>query len=239
MAKGRSKTVYVCQQCGGESPRWAGRCPQCQAWNSLVETTVQGSSAPAAGGFGFSGGRPEPITKVSSADYPRLQVPIAEFNRVLGGGIVPGSLVLIGGDPGIGKSTILLQVSALLAEGDKPVLYVSGEESAQQLRMRADRLGAARDNLLVLAETNLDTIGRYIEEIKPRLVVVDSIQTVYLDDLESSAGSIGQLRECTARLMRLAKSTHIPIFLVGHVTKEGAIAGPKALEHIVDAVLYL
>lgn len=239
MAKGRSKTVFVCQQCGNESPRWLGRCPGCQSWNSLVETTVQSAPNPTLGSFGFTGGRPEPITRVAADDYPRVQVPIGEFNRVLGGGIVPGSLVLIGGDPGIGKSTLLLQVSALLAQGERPVLYVSGEESAQQLRMRADRLGAAKDQLFVLAETNLDVVSRYVQEMAPRLVIVDSIQTMYLDELESSAGSIGQLRECTARLMRLAKTTHIPIFLVGHVTKEGAIAGPRVLEHIVDSVLYL
>ena len=239
MAKGKGKTVFICQQCGNESPRWLGRCPQCNTWNSLVESVVQGAPAPAVGGVSFGGGRPEPISRVAAHDYPRLQVPIGEFNRVLGGGIVPGSLVLIGGDPGIGKSTLLLQVSALLAQGDRPVLYVSGEESAQQIRMRADRLNAVRDGLLVLAETNLETIGRHIQELQPRLAIIDSIQTMYLDDLESSAGSIGQLRECTARLMRLAKSSHIPIFLVGHVTKEGAIAGPRALEHIVDTVLYL
>ncbi len=239
MAKSRGKTVYICQQCGGESPRWLGRCPSCQSWNSLVETAVQAAPAPSVGGALFGGGKPEPLSRVAAADYPRLQVPIGEFNRVLGGGIVPGSLVLIGGDPGIGKSTLLLQVSALLAQGRRPVLYISGEESTQQIRMRADRLGAVSDNLLVLAETNLEIVGRHIQELRPQLAVVDSIQTMYLEELESSAGSIGQLRECTARLMRLAKASHIPIFLVGHVTKEGAIAGPRALEHIVDAVLYL
>ena len=238
MAKGR-KTVFVCQQCGNESPRWLGRCPGCQSWNSFVETAVQAPPAPSIGGATLGGGRPQPITRVAAADFPRLPVPIGEFNRVLGGGIVPGSLVLVGGDPGIGKSTLLLQVSSLLAQGERPVLYVSGEESAQQIRMRADRLGATPQQLYVLCETNLETVGRHIQELQPRLAVVDSIQTMYLDELETSAGSIGQLRECTARLMRLAKSSHIPIFLVGHVTKDGAIAGPRALEHIVDAVLYL
>ena len=238
MAKG-PKTVYVCQQCGFETPRWMGRCPQCQSWNTLVEGIVQPSTAKAAGRLPFAGIRPEPITRISATDYPRLTVPIGEFNRVLGGGVVAGSLVLIGGDPGIGKSTLLLQVSALLARPDKPVLYVSGEESAQQIRMRADRLGATREGLFVVSETNLETISNYIQEMQPGLAVIDSIQTVYLEELESSAGSISQLRECTARLMHLAKSTHIPIFLVGHVTKEGSIAGPRALEHIVDAVLYL
>lgn len=239
MAKGK-KTVYVCQQCGYESARWLGRCNQCRAWNSLVETVVSNSAGTGLGAIAPSGDtRPERISKVAAADYPRVQVPIGEFNRVLGGGIVPGSLVLIGGDPGIGKSTLLLQVSALLAKDDRPILYVSGEESAQQLRMRADRLGAVLDQLYVLCETNLDAVTQHVLDLKPGLVVIDSIQTMYLDELESSAGSVSQLRECTARLMRLAKTSHIPVFLVGHVTKEGAIAGPRVLEHIVDTVLYL
>ncbi|MHB1131222.1 MAG: DNA repair protein RadA [Chloroflexota bacterium] len=239
MPKAR-KSIYICQQCGAQSPRWAGRCPHCDAWNSLVETVAPSENGPRGLGVATSGhSQPQSLAHVTSSDFPRLQVPIGEFNRVLGGGIVPGSLVLIGGDPGIGKSTLLLQVSAQLAGGERPVLYVSGEESVQQIKMRADRLDASREQLLVLSETNLETIAQQVQEIRPRLVVVDSIQTVYLDDLESSAGSIGQLRECTARLMRLAKSTHVPIFLVGHVTKEGAIAGPRALEHIVDTVLYL
>ena len=239
MPKAR-KNVFICQQCGNESARWFGRCPQCDAWNSLVETLPAPESASRGLGAPTPGGaKPESLARVSSADYPRLQVPIGEFNRVLGGGIVPGSLVLIGGDPGIGKSTLLLQVSALLADGDRSVLYVSGEESVQQLRMRADRLGAARERLFVLAETNLEQIAQQVQALRPGLVIIDSIQAMYLDELESSAGSIGQLRECTARFMRLAKTSHIPIFLVGHVTKEGAIAGPRVLEHIVDTVLYL
>ncbi len=239
MPKAR-KSIYVCQQCGAESARWFGRCPTCSAWNSLVETVapaengVRGLGSPTPGGA-----RPQSLAHVSAADYPRLPVPIGEFNRVLGGGIVPGSLVLIGGDPGIGKSTLLLQVSALLAGCERPVLYVSGEESVQQIKMRADRLGATREQLLVLSETNLESVAQQVRELHPRLAIIDSIQTMYLDELETSAGSIGQLRECTARLMRLAKTTHIPIFLVGHVTKDGAIAGPRVLEHIVDTVLYL
>jgi DNA repair protein RadA/Sms len=171
--------------------------------------------------------------------FSRIPVPVEEFNRALGGGIVPGSVVLIGGDPGIGKSTLLLQVSALLATSGKTTLYVSGEESAQQVKMRADRLGIAAEKLLVLSETNLSQILSQIEGLEPHLVVVDSIQSVYLDDLESSAGSIGQVRECAAALLRLAKSRNIPMFIVGHVTKEGAIAGPRVLEHMVDTVLYL
>ena len=182
---------------------------------------------------------PQPISAISTDGFARIPVAMDEFNRALGGGIVPGSVVLIGGDPGIGKSTLLLQVSSLLAATGKPTLYVSGEESTQQLKMRADRLGIAEDHLYILSETNLNQILAHIDQLKPDLVVVDSVQAVYLDELESSAGSIGQVRECTAALLRLAKSRHIPMFLVGHVTKEGAIAGPRVLEHMVDTVLYL
>lgn len=182
---------------------------------------------------------PQPITAVPVEGFSRIPVPVGEFNRALGGGIVPGSVILIGGDPGIGKSTLLLQVSSMLAAEGKTTLYVSGEESAQQIKMRADRLGIAADKLLVLSETNLSQILGQIETLEPELVVVDSIQSVYLDELESSAGSIGQVRECAASLLRLAKSRHIPMFIVGHVTKEGAIAGPRVLEHMVDTVLYL
>ncbi|MDA8186928.1 MAG: DNA repair protein RadA [Dehalococcoidales bacterium] len=237
MSKSRSRTVFVCQQCSAESPRWGGRCPNCGAWNSLVETIESSvGSASLAGGLR---GQPEAITGIAADSFRRVEVPIDEFNRVLGGGIVPGSLVLIGGDPGIGKSTLLLQVSGVLARAIGKVLYVSGEESAHQIKMRADRLGANADNLFILAETNLNAIMQSIQDVTPSLVIIDSIQTVYLDELESAAGSVGQLRECTMALMRLAKSSHIPIFLVGHVTKEGAIAGPRVLEHIVDTVLYL
>jgi len=237
--KGRARSTFICQQCGAATPRWQGRCPSCGEWNSLVETVGSGHDR-----GGSPNGAPvavaESINRISGAASQRLSVPAsAEFDRVLGGGIVPGSLVLIGGDPGIGKSTLLLQVAASLATGEAKVLYVSGEESAQQIKLRADRLGIGSASLYLLAETNLARILQQIEEMRPALAVIDSVQTVYLDELESAAGSIGQLRECTMRLMRLAKSLHIPIFLVGHVTKEGAIAGPRVLEHIVDAVLYL
>jgi DNA repair protein RadA/Sms len=182
---------------------------------------------------------PQPITAISAEGFARIPVPMDEFNRALGGGIVPGSVILIGGDPGIGKSTLLLQISALLAASGKTTLYVSGEESVQQVKMRADRLGIAADKLFILSETNLNHILAQIDSLQPQLAVVDSIQSVYLDELESSAGSIGQVRECAATLLRLAKSRHIPMFIVGHVTKEGAIAGPRVLEHMVDTVLYL
>ena len=233
----KTRTFYVCQQCGAQSPRWLGKCPDCGAWNSFVETMESPPSSPVSS-IGLRSA-PVPLPEITTDGFARLQFPMGEFSRVLGGGIVPGSLVLIGGDPGIGKSTLLLQVSSLVADGGGPVLYVSGEESAQQIKLRADRLSLANQQLYVLAETNLHEVLGHIERLAPRLVVIDSIQTVYLEELTSAAGSVGQLRECTVQLMRLAKTTNIPIFLVGHVTKEGAIAGPRVLEHIVDTVLYL
>ncbi len=242
--KVKSKTMFVCQQCGGEQPKWTGRCPDCGEWNTFVETLVTAPTPSQAAAARVqadgAGSRPVSISQVQNSDFGRMQVPGEEFNRVLGGGIVPGSLVLIGGDPGIGKSTLLLQVSAELALfGEKPVLYVSGEESAQQIKLRATRLGVNPDNLYLLSETNLEAILMQIETLQPGLAIIDSIQTVFLPDLTSAAGSVSQVRECTSRLMHLAKMRNIPMFLVGHVTKEGAIAGPRVLEHIVDAVLYL
>jgi DNA repair protein RadA/Sms len=233
----KTRTKFVCQQCGYESPRWSGQCPQCGQWNTLVETLEErgGPAMPRLPGQMA----PQPITAISAEGFARIPVPMDEFNRALGGGIVPGSVILIGGDPGIGKSTLLLQISALLAGSGKTTLYVSGEESVQQVKMRADRLGIAADKLFILSETNLNHILAQIDSLQPQLAVVDSIQSVYLDELESSAGSIGQVRECAATLLRLAKSRHIPMFIVGHVTKEGAIAGPRVLEHMVDTVLYL
>jgi len=215
-----------------------GRCPDCGEWNTMVETIVESRErSPLSYAVPLS--KPQRLSEVTSDGLERVQVPMPEFCRVLGGGIVPGSLVLIGGDPGIGKSTLLLQVSALLTETLGKVLYVSGEESVQQIKMRAERLGIATDQLYLLTETNLNIILGHIQELAPKTVVIDSIQTVYLDELESTAGSISQVRECASRLMQVAKSEGIPIFLVGHVTKAGAIAGPKVLEHIVDTVLYL
>ena len=233
----KTRTRFVCQQCGYVAARWSGRCPQCEQWNTLVETLEQRrgpgvSRVPAQN-------VPQPITSISTDGFARIPVPLEEFNRTLGGGIVPGSVVLIGGDPGIGKSTLLLQISALLAANGKATLYVSGEESVQQIKMRAHRLNIAEEQLYVIAETNLNQILDQIERLGPQLVIVDSIQAVYLDELESSAGSIGQVRECATALLRMAKSQGIPVFLVGHVTKEGAIAGPRVLEHMVDTVLYL
>ena len=217
-----------------------GKCPNCGSWNSYVET-VETSAGPAAATRRPLGdrGEPTPLPLIKSDTFARIAVPMQEFNRVLGGGIVPGSLVLIGGDPGIGKSTLLAQVAAQVAEKSGPVLYVSGEESPQQIKMRAERLGITGARLYVLSETNLAAILERIDELKPTLAIIDSIQTVYVDEMESAAGSVGQLRECAVRLMHAAKGSHTPIFLIGHVTKEGTIAGPRVLEHIVDTVLYL
>ena len=236
MAKAR--TQFVCQQCGSTSPKWMGRCPDCGEWNTLVETIVE-SKERSPLSYAGSRSKPQRLSEVASDDLERVQLPMPEFSRVLGGGIVPGSLVLVGGDPGIGKSTLLLQVSALMTETLSKVLYVSGEESVRQMKMRAQRLGITTDQLYLLTETNLNIIVEHIQELAPRMVIVDSIQTVYLDELKSTAGSISQVRQCASRLMQVAKGEGVPIFLVGHVTKAGAIAGPKVLEHIVDTVLYL
>jgi DNA repair protein RadA/Sms len=237
----KSKTRYICQQCGSAQAKWMGRCPDCGEWNSLVETIVEDKPARARGLASLSAAQNPPrlLRDVVADGFQRISLGTGELDRVLGGGLVPGSLVLIGGDPGIGKSTLLLQASAALAAADKSVLYVSGEESAQQIKLRAERLGVVGDGLYVLTETNTDIIISHIEQLQPRLVVVDSIQTMYLDELDSAAGSVSQVRESAARLMHVAKGRAIPVFLIGHVTKAGAIAGPRVLEHIVDTVLYL
>ncbi len=231
------RTKFVCQQCGYEAPRWSGCCPECGQWNTLVET-IETRTGPSVSHLA-SQTVPQPITSVSTDGFARIPVPMEEFNRALGGGIVPGSVVLIGGDPGIGKSTLLLQISALLARNGKTTLYVSAEESTHQIKMRAHRLGISEEQLYILSETSLNHILSQIERLEPQLVVVDSIQAVYLEELETSAGSIGQVRECAATLLRMAKSRNVPMFIVGHVTKTGAIAGPRVLEHMVDTVLYL
>lgn len=233
----RTRIKYVCQQCGYETPRWLGRCPHCEEWNTLVET-IEDRAGPAASRLA-SQTAPQPITSISADGFARIPVPMDEFNRALGGGIVPGSVILIGGDPGIGKSTLLLQVAALLAKHGKTTLYVSGEESARQIKMRAHRLGISEERLYVLAEVSLDHILGQIESLEPHVVIVDSIQSVHLDELNSAAGSISQVRQCAAALLHAAKARNIPMFIVGHVTKAGAIAGPRVLEHMVDTVLYL
>jgi len=236
----RVKTAFVCEQCGHVFPKWFGRCPECGTWNSVVETRVEEDKEKRAVRAPLVPiSEPQPLPAISADGFQRIPVPMAELNRVLGGGIVPGSVVLIGGDPGIGKSTLLLQISALLARQEGLVLYVSGEESAQQIKMRADRLGISEAQLYILAEINLEQIVGHIERLNPRLAVVDSIQSIYTEALTSAAGGVSQVKECAATLLRLAKASGVPIFIVGHVTKTGAIAGPRVLEHIVDAVLYL
>ena len=237
----KKKTKFVCQSCGYESVKWVGKCPACNEWNTMVEFIEQ---APSSRRLTFNtsssteGSRPISIMEVEIGSETRIETTFQEFNRVLGGGIVLGSLVLIGGDPGIGKSTMLLQVSSQLAKKDHKVLYVSGEESQKQIKLRAERLGVATKNLFVLSETDLSYIARFMDEMAPDFVVIDSIQTIYLNEVTSAPGSVSQVRECTSELMKIAKTKGIPIFIVGHVTKEGAIAGPRLLEHMVDAVLY-
>ncbi|MCK4331177.1 MAG: DNA repair protein RadA, partial [Dehalococcoidia bacterium] len=238
MDKSKPKTVFVCQQCGKESPKWLGRCPSCQEWNSLVQTVVTAPTQVATWLYSEEN-RPRELSRLKTETSPRLIFSLAELNRVLGGGLVHGSLVLVGGDPGIGKSTLLLQASSAVAEGGGTVVYVSGEESSQQTKLRSERLGIGGDRLYCLPETNLEIILGRLGELSPNLVVIDSIQTVYLEELSGAPGSIAQIRECTLRLMRWAKGAGIPVLITGHVTKDGAIAGPRVLEHIVDAVLYL
>jgi DNA repair protein RadA/Sms len=235
------QTRYICQQCGSAQTKWMGRCPDCGEWNTLVETVVEARSARNAkmALSSMQQNQPRLLRDVAADGFERISLVMEELDRVLGGGLVPGSLVLIGGDPGIGKSTLLLQASAALATADKPVLYISGEESAQQIKLRADRLGLTCEGLYTLTETNVELILNHIQQLHPSLVVIDSIQTVYLDELDSAAGSVSQVRESAARLMQVAKGQSIPIFLIGHVTKAGSIAGPRVLEHIVDTVLYL
>jgi len=239
-AKTKTRTVFVCQQCGSTQLKWMGRCPDCNEWNSLVEVVESKSSREkSASRLGSPRATPARLSQIQSDGHDRIPLAMQEFSRVLGGGVVPGCLVLVSGDPGIGKSTLLLQVVAQMAATHGPILYVSGEESAQQIKMRADRLGLSSEQLYLLTETDLEEILIHIETIKPRLAVVDSIQTVYVEELTSAAGSISQVRECAARLQSVAKQTGTSVFLIGHVTKSGAIAGPKVLEHIVDTVLYL
>lgn len=237
MAKPKEKSVWLCTECGNDSPKWEGRCPVCGAWNSMVEekvkSTRQGATKSPLGRTPES--VPRKVSEIETVAEPRIHMPSEELNRVLGGGLVPGSMVLIGGEPGIGKSTLVLQ--NILAIKSRRMLYVSGEESAMQIKLRADRLGRMSDNCYVVTETSLESIFAHIEKVQPELLIVDSIQTIASDDIESSAGSVSQVRECAARLLRYAKQTGVPVMLIGHINKEGSLAGPKVLEHIVDAVL--
>jgi len=234
----KKTTVYVCQQCGATSPGYLGKCPACSSWQSMVETIEPRAAKTVPGGF-RSTAQPVRLNDVSLAKSERLLTRIGEFDRVLGGGLVPGSLALIGGDPGIGKSTIVLQAAAEVATEASPVLYTTGEESIQQIRLRADRLGLASKNIVLLAESDLGSVLEAAERLEPSLLIVDSIQTAVAPELESTAGSVGQVRECAARIIQWAKPRQLPVIIVGHVTKEGAIAGPRVLEHMVDTVLYL
>lgn len=238
-AKTKTKTQFVCQQCGSVQLKWMGRCPDCGEWNSFVEVIEERSSPRDRSGGGGPRAVPIKVSDIQTDRADRIPMAMEEFSRVLGGGIVPGCLVLVSGDPGIGKSTLLMQVATQVAETHGPVLYVSGEESAQQIKMRAERLGGGNSPLYLLTETDLDEVLAHIAQLKPRLAILDSIQTMQVNDLTSAPGSISQVRECAARAQALAKSTGTSVFLVGHVTKSGSIAGPKVLEHIVDTVLYL
>ncbi|NQT90912.1 MAG: DNA repair protein RadA [Candidatus Omnitrophica bacterium] len=234
-----TKTIFACQSCGYQSPKWLGRCPDCAQWNSLAEEAVGGTVT--QGRFHaldiVSTDAPQRLSEIETQDHIRTSTNIAELDRVLGGGLVKGSVVLIGGEPGIGKSTLMLQASNIISSNEK-VLYISGEESTRQMKLRADRLKVASENLYLLSETSLERIIGHIKELSPHLVVIDSIQTVYTSALGTSAGSPGQIRECAGVLTVLAKSLGISVFIIGHITKEGFIAGPKMLEHIVDSVVY-
>ena len=231
------KTFYQCQACGYSSPKWLGKCPDCNAWNTMVEektspgTRLQGYTT-------FEKPKPQPLSSISGGKERRIATGINELDRVLGGGVVEGSVILVGGDPGIGKSTLLIQAASQLSERSGKVLYVSGEESPEQIKLRAERLGINSGNIVLLSETHLEGIIGTAADMLPGTIVVDSIQTMYTEELTSAPGSVGQVRECAARLMHFAKRSEIPLFLIGHVTKEGAIAGPRVLEHIVDTVLY-
>ncbi len=230
----KSETRFFCKECGTDFPRWSGQCSSCNAWNSLTEEKILNPKTEIRNNPKIQNSKPVAINKITFSKEDRISAGIEELDRVLGGGIVPGAVILVGGDPGIGKSTLMLQV----ANSTKNTLYVTGEESVKQIRLRAERLGALSPTLKVLAETSLLAIEKAIDEEKPSMVIIDSIQTMFREDIESAAGSVSQVRECAAYIVQIAKSTHIPIFIVGHVTKEGNIAGPRLLEHIVDTVLY-
>ncbi len=236
----KNKTVFFCKSCGYESSKWLGQCPGCKEWNSFVEEPAAKKNT-----IGLTIGqeriqmmKPKKLSEVETEEELRTKTEIAEFDRVLGGGIVKGSLVLIGGDPGIGKSTLMLQVGKKLSAMKKQILYVSGEESLRQIKMRADRLGTFEGDIMLLSETNLDTIESQTEQIHPDVLMVDSIQTMYKEDVAASPGSVSQVKECTSGLLRIAKGLGVTVFIIGHVTKEGMVAGPRLLEHMVDTVLY-
>ena len=229
------KTMWYCTSCGTDSPKWEGRCPSCGEWGTLVEEKVSAKQSRGVKSTRVAKSVPRKVSEIKAMNEPRIHMPSEELNRVLGGGLVAGSLVLIGGEPGIGKSTLVLQ--NILSIKSKTILYVSGEESATQLKLRADRIGRQSENCYIVCETSLENIFDHIEEIQPQILIVDSIQTIATDTIESSAGSVSQVRECSAQLLKYAKESGVPVLLIGHINKEGSIAGPKVLEHIVDAVL--
>lgn len=233
----KDKTVFICQNCGVQSPKWLGKCPSCGEWNTFVEEVIRGSSSGRGGSRKRSVPRanPQPVSQIKQEKNLRFASGDRELDRVLGGGVVPGSVILIGGDPGIGKSTLMLQIALNLP--DKKILYVSGEESATQIRMRAERVGKLKDNCFILPETNLDDVLAGIDSVQPELVIIDSIQTLNTSILDAPAGSVSQLRQCAGEMIRHAKENNVPVFLIGHINKEGNLAGPKVLEHMVDTVL--
>lgn len=234
----KNKTKYVCQQCGYESPKWFGMCPGCNQWNTMEEEAVEDyknfKRSPTVRG----GSKPQSIKSVETGGYERYDTQIGELNRVLGGGVVRGSLTLISGEPGIGKSTLILQAAGAIAEKYGKTLYVSGEESEEQIKMRAERLGTLDENLYIVSETNINSIEKFIQEMQPVFIIIDSVQTLFKEELTSAPGSVSQVKECVNNLMRIGKSSSIPIFLVAHVTKQGELAGPRVLEHMVDTVLH-
>ncbi len=237
MAKSKKSTIFFCQNCGHESPKWMGQCPGCKEWNTFVEEPV-GAAAIKSGITAGGMQKPAALSEISMQEEERMATGIGELDRVLGGGIVTGSLTLVGGDPGIGKSTLLLQMCRYLAEAGRKVLYISGEESLRQIKMRAERIGKFNDELRLLCETNLDMIEETIKQEMPRVVIIDSIQTMFSENVSAAPGSVSQVRESTGVFLRLAKGLGVSIFIVGHVTKEGTVAGPRVLEHMVDTVLY-
>ena len=234
-----TKTAFYCESCGFYSPKWLGKCPECQEWNSLVEVKEEKKNTAHAGRTLEATAAPIPLNQIETCQTERVRVGLDEFDRVLGGGVVPGSVVLVCGDPGIGKSTLLLQICQKLSQGKQNILYVSGEESVHQIKDRGIRVGSNAENIYLVSESNLENIEQHIQEVQPQIVILDSIQTTYTSTMQSTPGSVGQIREVASRLMVRAKSRNISTFLVGHVTKDGSIAGPRVLEHIVDTVLYL
>lgn len=231
----QNKSIYTCQNCGAQSPKWIGKCPSCNEWNSYVEEIISKKQDSGKLAVQISANQPLTLDKIETLQNKRISVPIEEFNRVLGGGIVPGSLILLGGDPGIGKSTLALQLALVLK--DRKILYTSGEESLQQIKLRAERLKTENNNCLFLCETSLEFLIAQTEQIQPDLLIIDSIQTISTETIESSPGSVSQVRECTSAILKYAKKTGVAVILIGHITKEGSLAGPKVLEHMVDVVL--